>query len=106
MAHREFIDGEGVYWQAWEVIPSTGERRTGGERRFGTRDRVERRVTAQLRVRMDDGLAHGWLVFESPTEKRRLHPIPEGWSTLSDEELSSLARSASAGSRSSPRSTE
>jgi hypothetical protein len=96
MAYREFTDGEGTAWQAWEVIPSSAERRGSGERRFGTRDRRDRRVRHQARVKMEGGLANGWLVFESATEKRRLHPIPPGWSTLTDEQLAQLARAASA----------
>ena len=39
MAHREFVDDEGVDWQAWEVIPSTAERRTSGERGVSARIR-------------------------------------------------------------------
>lgn len=94
MAYRDFIDPEGVEWQAWEVIPSTAERRGSGERRFGVRDRGDRRARQQVRVKLEDGLAHGWLVFESADEKRRLHPIPDGWSTLSDAGLAELARTA------------
>ena len=99
MAHREFTDADGVQWQAWEVIPLTGERRAAGERRFGARDRLDRRTRQQLRVKMEDGLAHGWLVFESATEKRRLHPIPEGWSSLPDTELANLVRTVGPGAR-------
>lgn len=96
---REFTDSEGVQWQAWEVIPSTAERRNStADRRFGARDHHERRVKQQLRVKMDEGLAEGWLVFESAEEKRRLHPIPEAWESLSDEQLVELARSAGAAS--------
>ncbi len=102
MAHREFIDTDGVEWQAWEVIPSAGERRGSGERRFGARDRGDRRVRQETPVKMEDGLANGWLVFESANEKRRLHPIPAGWSTLSAAGLAELARSAEA-ARPSPR---
>jgi hypothetical protein len=94
MAHREFVDAAGVQWQVWEVIPSTAERRGTGERRFGVRDRVDRRVLQQPRAKLDDGLAQGWLVFECATEKRRLHPIPEGWSTLTDLGLAQLAEQA------------
>ena len=94
MAHREFIDAEGVEWQVWEVIPSTAERRSAGERRFGARGRADRRVTQQLRVRMDDSVAQGWLVFECAAEKRRLRPIPEGWSELPDTALAELAQTA------------
>jgi hypothetical protein len=109
MAHREFIDAAGVQWQAWEVIPSTAERRGTGERRFGARDRADRRVRQQPRVKMEDGLAQGWLVFECATEKRRLHPIPEGWSTLTEvglSQLAALARPAGSGSRTDPRGTK
>ena len=106
MAHREFIDTNGVYWQAWEVIPSMAERRSTGERRFGVRDRHDRRVQSQVRVTMQDGLSVGWLVFESVTEKRRLHPIPPGWSNLSDAELTVLARSADSTLRGEPKRTD
>ena len=94
MAHREFTDGNGTEWQAWEVIPSTAERRSAGERRFGTRDREERRTQHQVRVKLEDGMALGWLVFECAAGKRRLHPIPPGWSALSDDELAVLAHNS------------
>ena len=103
MAHREFVDADGVDWQVWEVIHSTAERRASGERRFGARVARERRTQQQLRVRMEDGLAAGWLVFECGTEKRRLHPVPQGWSDLSDDALAALGRSADVAARSSPR---
>jgi len=92
MAYREFTDAHGVVWQAWEVIPSTAERRSTGERRFGARDRVDRRVRQETRVRRDHGMAQGWLVFESAIEKRRVHPIPDGWSSRSDEQLVALLK--------------
>lgn len=98
MAYREFIDADGVEWQAWEVIPSSAERRAMGERRFSGRHARDRRVRTQVRVRMDRGLAEGWLVFESAAEKRRLRPIPGGWSTLTDEQLAALVRSATTSS--------
>jgi hypothetical protein len=105
VAHREFIDAKGVCWQAWEVIPSSAERRTG-ERRFGTRSDHDRRHREQVRAHLEDGMAHGWLVFESPMEKRRLHPIPPQWSDSSDEELAELCRHAEAATRPSERSPE
>lgn len=103
MAHREFVDDDGVDWQAWEVIPSTAERRASGERRFGARSAPERRTQHQLRVKMDDGLAAGWLVFECASEKRRLRPIPSHWSELSDAGLVTLARLAEPAGRATPR---
>ena len=106
MAHREFTDPQGARWQAWEVIPTTAERRSSGERRFRTRSRRDRRTKQQLRVPMDEGLAKGWLVFESAREKRRLHPIPPNWSVRTDEELSALCGSAEAAPRTTPRLVE
>jgi hypothetical protein len=106
MAHREFTDQHGVHWQAWEVIPTTAERRSASERRFGRRDKRDRRTKQQFRVQMDEGLAKGWLVFESAGEKRRLHPTPSDWTTRSDEELAILCQSAEAAPRTTPRLVE
>ena len=94
MAHREFTDTNGVRWQAWEVIPTTAERRDAHEGHDGTRQTEERRSRRQLRIRMDGGLAQGWLVFESAAEKRRLRPIPPGWTERTDEELAHLCSTA------------
>ena len=39
-------------------------------------------------------MAGGWLCFDSPVEKRRLFPIPEGWDRFADDELLRMCRSA------------
>jgi hypothetical protein len=103
MAHREFIDERGVQWQAWEVIPTSVERRSSGERRFGARGQRDRRRRSEPRIRMNDGLAAGWLVFESSHEKRRLRPIPEGWAQRTDHELEQLCDAAESAPRTTPR---
>jgi hypothetical protein len=94
MAQREFVDADGVRWQVWAVVPSSADRRESPDRRADARDQRERRTRRELRVRMDPGLAKGWLVFESAREKRRLHPIPEKWDVLSEAELNALLRTA------------
>lgn len=94
MAHREFVDPDGVHWQVWAVVPSSADRRETSDRRADPRSKRERRTRRELRVKMDAGLAKGWLVFESAHEKRRLHPIPERWATLGDDELATLLRDA------------
>ena len=97
MAHREFVDADGVRWQVWAVIPGSADRREGPDRRADARDERERRTRRELRVRMEPGFANGWLVFESAHAKRRLHPIPEGWTTGDDAALAALlARAAPA----------
>ncbi|HEY0023263.1 MAG TPA: hypothetical protein VGB24_10150 [Longimicrobium sp.] len=62
MAHREFVDAAGSRWQVWDTRP---------------------RSKAEVRARY----AGGWLSFESDGERRRLHPIPDGWEEVDDDTL-------------------
>ena len=94
MAHREFVDANGVHWQVWAVVPSSADRREMPDRRADPRAKPERRTRRELRIRMEPALRNGWLVFESAHEKRRLNPIPEGWAELGDVELIALLRAA------------
>ena len=72
MAHREFFDSRGQRWEVWEVrLGQHGEPRT---------------VKAEL--------AEGWLAFESPAEKRRLAPVPVGWTELPADVLIELCERA------------
>lgn len=78
MAVREFTDSRGRHWRAWEVTPEAINPRTKEE----------------------DYLANlyytGWIVFETEAEddKRRLYPVPAGWSELPDPELEVLLQKA------------
>lgn len=65
-AHRFFVDERGVRWDAFAVMPSTEPRGL---------------------ARLPEQYQHGWLCFESGTEKRRLGPIPALWQKATDEEL-------------------
>ena len=93
MAHRELTDDVGTRWQVWSVVPSFAERREA-DRRTGARDEEDRRIRHEPRVHLEEGFEHGWLAFECGTEKRRLRPIPEGWSDLDDDALLELLRQA------------
>lgn len=99
MGLRHFRDSGGSDWRVWDVVPyaaSPTERRanerreaasgayTGPERRSG-RDRRLRTPTL-----LTPGLEGGWLCFECEAEKRRLSPIPRGWSEVAEHELESL----------------
>lgn len=97
MALRSFRSSAGVPWQVWSVIPGlrdSGERRRGYDRRSPDpvlrysgperRAQPDRRRTALF---LSATLAAGWLVFESPGERRRLSPIPPGWDLCSDAQL-------------------
>ena len=97
------MDDSGVAWQVWDVVPTTAERRSAGERRFGARLKGDRRLQQQLRVQLGDGLEQGWLVFECTAEKRRLQPIPQGWSERPDRELADLCHRAVVTARTTPR---
>jgi hypothetical protein len=103
MAHREFVDAQGVRWQVWAVVPASADRRELPDRRGDGRTERERRVRREVRVRMEPGLANGWLVFESAHEKRRLHPIPDDWVTRGDAELAALVAQAAPAPRTSRR---
>jgi hypothetical protein len=59
MAYREITDGDGRLWRVWDTYPQTGGRGV-----------------------VSDEYAEGWLTFETENEKRRLAPVPTGWSTL------------------------
>ena len=61
---------------------------------FADRRNTGRRLTQIRRAVLRGTYAHGWLCFESDREKRRLSPIPENWTTCSDELLEVYARHA------------
>lgn len=77
---RQFRDEAGVEWQVYQT-----------ERNLSAEQRRDHLLPVEYR--------HGWLVFETADEKRRLAPIPEGWSELSDQALAGLCASAAAQSR-------
>ena len=80
MAVREFNDSRGREWRVWEVTPAS----------------------IYPRTKEEDYLASmywtGWLVFETKAEddKRRLYPVPIGWSDLPVAELELLLQKAGA----------
>ena len=67
---RQIRDDAGVEWMVYEVNPEAGARRS---------------IDA-----LPEGYRNGWLCFESPTEKRRLTPLPSGWQDLTTEQLGGL----------------
>lgn len=102
MAYRTFVDGDGAYWQVWDVQPTRIERRHGDRRhplasRWQGKERrtgSERRLTNQRRITLSSGFGEGWLTFESLKEKRRLTPIPANWEQCGDAELRSFCTRA------------
>lgn len=67
MAIREFTDSKGVTWRVWRTMPRTGS------------------VYAEY-------LQHGWLTFECASGRRRLGPIPAGWTDASPDRLELMCR--------------
>jgi hypothetical protein len=74
MPMREFTDSSGVAWRVWNTRPS-------------------------ISLLYGEALREGWLTFESPTQRRRLAPIPEGWEEMSEERLEVISRGATEVSR-------
>ena len=71
---RTFSDPVGNEWTVFEV------KRTGNEE--------------DNWAYLPRGFRAGWLCFESRAGKRRLSPVPDGWKTLSGDELERLLRRA------------
>jgi len=71
---RHFRDKAGVEWQVY--LTARGS------------DAVSR---GQF---LPEAFREGWLVFESPREKRRLAPVPANWESLSNEALAALCEQA------------
>jgi hypothetical protein len=104
MSYRTFLDSTGRRWEVWLVTPAAAERRkvdrraaTGGGPE-GTSDRRRtpdrRRSTFRRSVTVAGEFSNGWLCFESEGEKRRLVPIPEGWTEMGPDRLSTLLQAA------------
>jgi hypothetical protein len=96
--HRTFNDDAARLWNAWDVVPSWGERRYQERRAepglplaaLRERRRLERRRRPGIRIALPPRLAHGWIAFECGEERRRIAPIPPGWEHLSEAELREL----------------
>jgi hypothetical protein len=71
MAVRDFVDGEGVRWKVWPVVPEALQPKTQAEDYLGEYEA-------------------GWLCFESASQRRRLPEYPENWEQLSEAELRAL----------------
>ncbi len=101
MPYRTFVDTTGTEWQAWDIIPQLGERRSAVvDRRMvsvppaADRRNHVRRVGPSKRASLRGIYAQGWLCFDSGIEKRRLSPIPNDWATCGEDELEAYVRSA------------
>jgi hypothetical protein len=102
MPYRVFEDSSGSEWQVWDVVPQLAERREVDtrERRirivpieFADRRR-QPRATVARRAMLRGTYSQGWLCFDSGSEKRRLSPIPNDWTTCSEELLERYMRHA------------
>src|SRR5213595_2401957 len=96
MPHRRFQDEGGRWWDVWDTRPTIIDRRAGRERRTGGRAASDRRQKAEPRVAVEPEFRKGWLAFQSGSEWRRLAPIPEGWDSMSENELLALLGRAGA----------
>src|SRR6185312_8332845 len=93
VSYRTFLDSTGKRWEVWLVTPAAAERRKVDRRAAATARGedttgfADRRLTPDRRknpfrrsVEVATEYSQGWLCFESEGEKRRLAPVPEGWS--------------------------
>jgi hypothetical protein len=103
MSLRIFLDSAGREWQVLDVVPREDERRKADRRISGPvsanqipveRRQADRRLTIGGRTHLHSGLAGGWLCFDCADERRRLSPIPENWTTATEEELADYCANA------------
>jgi hypothetical protein len=96
-------------WQTWDVMPRGLNERRVNERRsrlpvpvqVDRRTSRDRRVVAGNRPLLRSGLDGGWLCFETPSEKRRLAPIPNDWQRCPEQKLEEYCQQARPARRSS-----
>ncbi len=92
MSYREVTDASGVAWQVWEVHPSLADRRRQAQPTPPAG--LERRKRRSARSPLPGKLHAGWLAMRSPTERRRVSPVPEGWADLPNEQLQAIIETA------------
>jgi hypothetical protein len=91
MPHRVFQDDEGRRWEVWDVSPFAVELELDKNAPLVDEYRSQRRPGLS---HLPQHLKEGWLAFQTDEESRRLAPIPNGWTKLSDLALLELARAA------------
>ena len=79
MAYREITDGDGRLWRVWDTYPQSGGRGV-----------------------VFEGLAEGWLTFETDGQKRRLVPVPARWHELDTSSLLPLLHRSERVTRAAP----
>jgi hypothetical protein len=91
MPIREVADAAGIVWKVWDVAPTMTER-FDAENPATSSETAERQRARSVRGRLPGPMTNGWLAIMAGTERRRIAPIPEGWSTMADAELLELIR--------------
>ncbi|HEY2856130.1 MAG TPA: hypothetical protein VGJ18_25035 [Gemmatimonadaceae bacterium] len=87
MAHREFQDERGQFWEVWDVVPERRDRRTGVDRRRSARETFDRRKARVLSAAISGDFAKGWLVFSTKFDRRRYVPLPARWNEATEIQL-------------------
>jgi hypothetical protein len=77
MASKTYVDGAGVEWTVWDVVPG------------------QHADNARQLSSLPEEMSRGWLCFENGAAGRlRMYPLPEHWASLPDDELAVLHRAA------------
>ncbi|HEU4451865.1 MAG TPA: hypothetical protein VFR81_02360 [Longimicrobium sp.] len=77
MASRTYVDGAGVEWTVWDVVPG------------------DHAATPRQHSSLPEEMSGGWLCFENSTAGRlRMYPVPADWAELPDDKLALLHRAA------------
>ena len=82
MALREFKDGAGRAWQAWDTYPASGH-----DSALGRYMAAQPAQAGLQRTTVRQRFEAGWLTFQSGEVRRRLVPIPSDWENADDATL-------------------
>lgn len=87
MTSRDFTDEHGELWHVRAIRPESLDRRVADDPMLTVPTRTGIKV-------QDPAMMNGWLAFESPTQRRKLAPIPAGWHKMDERELRTLLSQA------------
>jgi len=77
MAYREFKDSAGTAWVVWDTHPARAET-------------------------LEPDWRDGWLTFQADGTRRRLAPVPKGWTEATPERLELMCKAAQPSVRETP----
>lgn len=87
MGLRGFVGDDGREWQVWDTRPAIPSPNVDASDEDSPAAPSANVADFARISRKREG---GWLTFTTPSERRRLSPIPDGWDSAADSTLRAL----------------